>query len=95
MPLTNTLPHSCTDVVLLSGPGRESSFGAEAGQVGVGVLHQRGVDPGHVRASHRVAVVGDLEAQRVGDVFDPRLRRVIGRHYRGGAKAASDDTPST
>ena len=76
MPLTNASPHFCTDVVFLSGPGSPVEHLAERGEVGLALLHQRRVDPQHVRGTDVDAEVGDLQPQHVGEVLDPRLGRL-------------------
>ena len=69
---------------------------AERRQVGLAVPHQRGVDPGHVRRPDVDAAVGDLQAQRVGEVLDAGLgRRCRTPDPAPAAYAASDDTIST
>ena len=88
MPLTNASPHFSTDVVLLQRPrqlgehlaGRSTDRPCASRTSGVSI--QR-----HVRRSDVDAAVCDLEPQRVGEVLDAGLGRVVGRQPgRGGER---------
>ena len=64
-------------------PRQRGEHSAEGRDVRFRVLQHRGVDPRHVRAADVDAPCRHLGAQRVGEVLDAGLARVVRRQARG------------
>ena len=74
--------HLSTEVVLFSGHGSLASISPNAGRSDLVSRTSGGVDPRHVRRADGDAEVRDLQSQRVGEVLDARLGRVVRRQPR-------------